>query len=381
MYRFLFVLGATAISLFLPISKTIEAQEKSIWFTPILQCWVHSEEETTNLKSASDNVMTIVVPLTNGTIEALDAKVGKAIWSRKFPGEISSDLIIDGKSLYLTAQESKDLATNQLKQDKASRIYSIDIDSGINNWSKSFRDNTPDIKIDIVLSQTALFIGTTDGKITKLNRSDGALQWEISLETSLSSSPVLSGEHLLVNTENKTVVVISEKNGQIVNQVVSGILPTSLEIINSGILIGDERGFVRKLSLPSGSHRWQTRTGGRIRQMTLFKTNVIVISDDNFAYLIADGNGKKLWKRKLSGRILGGVILDQQIAVFLSTGSTEAIFVDLNNGRIVNRILSEHSDYYVSSPISAGDTVILPTNTGLEAYSPNCGKKTSGSNP
>ena len=374
MYKNALLLGGVLVVFLSVPAPLIAAREGSFWRKPISKCWTYGDGEPTTLKSASDNGKTVITPLSNGTIVALDSISGKQLWSRSVINEVNSDLEIRGRTLFLATQKLSNTSAaslNQPNEQSSTEVNSVDIDSGIVNWSKSFPTASEE-KIFLLSEENSLFVANSDGFITKLRASDGSLIWELALNSSLSATPVLFGDYLLANTGNKTVVMISKNSGKISNQVVSGVLPTSSAIVNSSLVVGTENGFVKNLRLPKGSLDWQTRTGGRIRQLTPINSGVLAISDDNFVYFVAEKSGKKLWKRKLSGRILGSVILDRRFGAFLSTGSNEAIFVDLKNGKIINRILSERADYFISPPIVAGNTIILPTNNGLEAFSPKC---------
>ena len=139
------------------------------------------------------------------------------------------------------------------------------------------------------------------------------------------------------------------------------------------MLVGDKQGNVRTYSL-FGSKRKQgkllARTGGEIVGILPLKNSFLIISKDNFVYSVSLRGGKKIWKRKLPGRVIGRLLLDDGAGFFITSGSNVAFFISLSNGEIINRLNMEKGVYFTGSPLSIERLLLLPTNEGLVAYSP-----------
>ncbi len=378
MYKFLATLICAAALTLSIYSRAGMAQVNSTWSSPLKKCWSFPSDQVSHLGGASDNELTVVIPFNNNALIALDIRNGKPIWKSTFEKDFNSNLIINGKTLFIQLKPKNarklpiKVALDKTKS-TYSEITSIDIDSGLTNWARPLDSiRSTDEMTYINRNASVIFSSSKNGEITAFGINDGEKLWNVNLGTSISSDPNLNDTHIFIPTNNKTIVILSTSNGKIVNQIPTGIIPSAIYIRKENIVVGDSDGNVNNLSIQSGKLNWRARTGGGIRQINSIEENTLVVSDDNFAYLLDDGSGDKLWKRRLSGRILGSSLRETQIGVFLSSGSSEAIVIELNGGKIINRIPTEESGYFVSSPIIIGNRVVLPTNTGLYAYGPNC---------
>ncbi len=377
MYKFLATLICAAALTLSVYPHAGLAQENPPWTGPLKKCWSFPSDQVSNLNGASDNESVVIIPFNNNVLTALDVRNGKPIWKSTFEKEFNSNLVINGKTLFITlTPKIKPELPIKVALDKTestySEISSIDIDSGLNNWARPLNSRSDDEMTYINKNISVVFSSSKNGEITAFGIDDGEKLWNVNLGTSLSSSPIVNGNHIFIPTANKTIVVLSASDGGIVNQIPTGIVPSAIDVREENILVGDSDGNVDNLGIQSGKLKWRARTGGRIRQINPIEQNTLVVSDDNFAYLLDDGSGDKLWKRRLSGRILGSSLRETQIGVFLSNGSSEAIVIELNSGKIINRIPTEETGYFVSAPIIIGNRIVLSTNTGLYAYGSDC---------
>ncbi len=368
MFRLSFFLIAKLLLLIGALPGSAGSQEGSIWTGPIQKCWSFESEDLTNLKNASDNDKTVFIPLLDGTIKALDSSSGKPIWSLNLRAALNSQILINQENLYVSAttRSADDESTAQVL------LFSVDIDSGINIWTEELPPETLADEMHLEIEGFNLLLANHSGKTLLIQKSDRRILWQTKLETSLVTPPVVHNDMVFIGTSNKTVVVLSKITGKVVNQISIGVVPTSIFVANDRLVVGDKNGTVHSYDSSEGRKRWTARTGGEIVQISAIRGNLLVNSNDNFVYLIDVENGKKIWKRRLSGRILGTSVFEDQIAVFVSSGSNQAVFVDLANGKLINRLEIPESAYFVGPPLVIGKRLILPTNKNLTAYSPEC---------
>ncbi len=359
----------------LPIG--VVAQELRDWTDPIHRCWSTGELSVSSRKHASDNDNTIVSHLTDEQILALDPKTGKTLWDRDLAGRLASPIIISGQTLYFAVdlRQPQGLSEKPSEISKSSlEIAAVDLNSGLNNGSPTtVPDSASDNEYSIIITNELLYIASISGNIYALRKNDRTLVWRAELNTSLSADPLILRDHIYVGTGNKTAIKISAQSGEIVDQIPLGFVPTSLAATDSRLFAGDKEGKISSIEFSNEQFSWRSSTGGEIVEINPIGEDILVSSNDNFVYRFSGDRGRKIWKRKLSGRILGNVILRDKIGAFLSVGSNEVLLVDLENGKLVNRISIRGSGYFVSAPIYTDNKIILPTDQGLEAYSPVCG--------
>jgi len=363
MYKFSKTLQKISFLYLLLFPTLLDAQTPSIWSQPIGKCWSYQTANLTSFGVASDNDKIILVPFSNGLINALDYQTGTLLWSLKLNGELASSLFIKKDTLYFIDQT---LVSNQIS------LVSVDIKSGIINWRKKYTGKKFTNRIQIASNSRNLFLTDNNGNVGALHASKEPAIWTKKLESKITSNLLVNGKNLLLGTSKNRAVLLSQKNGDVVAQIPIKENPSNLSLAtNKRLLIGDVRGNVQSYDLVKQKQKWFIKTGGKITEMTPLGKNLLVSSDDNFVYSVSLNSGKKRWKRKLSGRIIGKAMLDEEVGVFLSHGSNIAIFVNLRNGKIVNRLTVGNADYFVGAPIFVSNKLALPTNKGLIVYGPN----------
>ena len=68
-----------------------------------------------------------IILLTEGRLEAIEAKKGKKLWSTKLGESFSSPILVSNQGLYVIKQTPADLGH---------QITSIDLKSGLNKWQE-----------------------------------------------------------------------------------------------------------------------------------------------------------------------------------------------------------------------------------------------------
>ena len=346
---------------FLLFPITVSAQIASAWTYPIKKCWSYDTESLTSLNLASDNSLMVVTPLDSGEIATFDIHSGHKIWSTSLGGEFSSAILVNNKSFFIT---------NHAKVNKNSTsIISVDILSGVNNWKTKLTGGIGAETVKLFLRSDMLFIVSQNGQLIALNKSHKSISWEKKLDINISSNLTAHKDTLMFGTTDKTVIAISQKNGDILSKTLIGNIPTRISVGSGKYLsVGDRQGNIQTFDLVRKKRLWKVKTGGEIVGITNLGKRLLVSSNDNFTYLFSLKSGKKTWKRKLAGRLIGKVILDDKVAVFLSSGSNVAIFLDLASGVIVNRLTLEKNLNFISDPLILKDTLIFATSGGLKAY-------------
>ena len=128
-----------------------------------------------------------------------------------------------------------------------------------------------------------------------------------------------------------------------------------------------------------GGKNWKFRAGGRVVYIRAVSDNVLLGSTDNFIYFMSVEYGNLLWKRRLPGRVANGGLVGRDLAVFTVVGDRSAYIVELEKGRLIDRLELSDEDAFLLTPIRAnGKYLVAATANGISAFSTDCGKEKSG---
>ncbi|HUF05044.1 MAG TPA: PQQ-binding-like beta-propeller repeat protein [Aridibacter sp.] len=207
-------------------------------------------------------------------------------------------------------------------------------------------------------------------------------KWERKLPSAEFAGISQSGDYLFVWARSGDVIVIDSITGRTILEFRLSAAPSgSFSVDRKVVYAGSEDGSVFSIDRVDGEIQWSSRTGGTIDDLTAEKKGVLAISRDNFVYFLSDGNGRRIWKRKLAGRIIGSTKIGKNFAAFLSYGTNEVSILRLQDGKLVNSFPVEGAAHFVSAPLSAGDFLLVPFDSGLAAFAPKgiCEREKDGS--
>lgn len=104
------------------------------------QCWNLENENLINFALASDNITSFLVPLSDGSVQAVDKINGKTIWASEIGGEVISPLLANGKRVYLASKNTTAPDEDGISNSGAGNftIRALSLTTGITSWQKSF---------------------------------------------------------------------------------------------------------------------------------------------------------------------------------------------------------------------------------------------------
>ena len=146
---------------------------------------------------------------------------------------------------------------------------------------------------------------------------------------------------------------------------------TALGQTGDGIrIVGDDRGNVTLFTIGSDKPYWKFKSGGAISQVFEAGDNVIAVSHDNFAYLLAGRNGSVLWKKRMPGRISSASVYGGKYVVLSSFEEHSAIILELSNGKVVGQIPLA-GDETVTAIEAPGRTIFVLSSAAAYGFSLN----------
>ena len=141
---------------------------------------------------------------------------------------------------------------------------------------------------------------------------------------------------------------------------------------SQNLFIGGEKGDISLLKLADNGKAnfvWNIKIGGKISSLTTTEQGVLVTSFDNFVYLINQNNGKKIWKKRLSGRLLFKPLVIESEKLLVVVENDTAYFIGLENSKLLNRITLPAGEYFTNTPVLLSGRYIFQTNSGLISFS------------
>jgi eukaryotic-like serine/threonine-protein kinase len=360
--------GLIFLMIFLPVQLISGQQFGTV---PLKECWRIENDSISLIEVASDNDLKLFFISSEGFIEAVNKFNGEILWKTEIGGEILPQIIFDSQRVFTF---SKKLSPDETISDKSNGIiiHSLSASTGITNWQKKVPlPNSLAAGEEIFLAENSeiLFLSTKTGIFIGISKQNGKILFEKNNSAEITSPPLLQDGKIYFGTKDKKIKTISLSNW-LASDV--STLPSALSSIlingNSNLFVGDERGNVLSLETRHHALRWKTRTGAEVTNIAKIEGGILVLSLDNYVYLLSEKNGSRIWKKRLSGRSIGKPLIKNGVAVFSTYGGTDAVFIELKKGKIINQLFIADDNYFTSNPKSFGDFIFFQTRKGILAY-------------
>jgi outer membrane protein assembly factor BamB len=286
---------------------------------------------------------------------------GKTVWSSEFGGEIASGLVVAENGLFLvTSAVSTDSAKST-----GSRLRSVSKDTGITSWTLPLPD--ADQHFLSVFSESIIVVSKS-GAVQSVDAKKGEVKWTRQIAAGFMAQPAFSAASVVVATTDKQIFRVSLATGEIESMRKVQQAVTALAAAADGeLIVGDERGNV---SLLNGKDRpnWTFKSGGEISHLISTGDQVLAASHDNFVYFLADRNGGRIWKKRLSGRVAQIAIVGDRYALISSFEEHGVMLIDVSSGKVAGQIAFGEDENLVAAPIATRDQIFAVTNDAAYSY-------------
>ena len=225
------------------------------------------------------------------------------------------------------------------------QIIAIDIKKGEKLWSSELIPNTGKI-IDISVDKENLEVKIQNFDTKKLQK--------ISYST---NTGILNG-----NVQED----FNESIPNLFNDQTMSNATASLSINNDQKIAGDNKGNVFYIN--NNKLLWKFKAGGQISSITSLEKELIITSFDNFVYKVSTENGEKLWKKRLSGRIIDKPLVSGNSLIFTTSGSNTAYILDSTNGNKIGEIMLTGNIFFTGTITKTEDYYVFKTSQGLAAF-------------
>lgn len=352
------------------------SQESVNWTKPLTQCWAHQSSEIAQTELASDNEFVFSAFL-DGKISALHSKTGEIQWTTELGNNITLNLQADRNSVFiLNETESKENIDDTKLSDRLGNsellLRSIDVASGIVNWSTTFTHTGSNTQM--FLYDNRIILVTKGGSIIFINSQDGKIADEYKTGKEVSAS-YIQDETIVIGTNDKKLILFPISGSQLSKELSVPEIVHNIFLKDEGrIFWTGEKGILNVINIDSGRMLWTKKFGAGVSGISNISKELLITSLDNFIYF-TDNKGNTLWKRRLAARVLGKPFIKDKTSILSAFGDSTALFIDLKAGKIVNSISLSDANYFTGRPVYINDMLIFPTLSGLFAFSNQCPKK------
>jgi outer membrane protein assembly factor BamB len=340
------------------------------------KCWEYATNKLTDFNFASDNTNTLYVALLDGKLISIDMISGERGWETELGGEIVSAPVVVEDNVYLAVRYALGPSDESLPGNNSLIVRSLNKLTGLTHWKVNLTNEFYSAeKVYLYGYENNLIAVSESGEVYSIDKNNGRIVWKKKLSTKLSAAPFVKDRRVFAATLDHRIVNVSVIDGRLIEEWKTPVPPATLvEDRNGGNLIwGDGKGSLTSLGQKSKTSNWKFRNGARISSITLTGRGLLVASFDNFIYLISEINGKMLWKRILNGRISDEPQVNKDYFIITATDDLFAHVIDLNTGKLLNRIPLENDNFFVGESIRSGDYYVYATRKGIISFSDDDG--------
>jgi len=177
-------------------------------------------------------------------------------------------------------------------------------------WFRDFHDEMIASRVEAIVAEGKVFVGTFAGNLHALNVTDGGTAWTFKAAGPIGHSPVYHNGRLYVGSEGERfdrgyVYCVSAADGrEIWRTAVGAGVWVAPACDGRAIYFGDRGGAFHAVSIADGRVLWSYQTGAMILTPASISEDgrrIVFASEDMHAYCV-DPSGKLLWKSaKLGG--------------------------------------------------------------------------------
>jgi len=196
----------------------------------------------------------VAVGTADRTVVLVDRTSGDVIWRSRLDGSIHAGPLLDEDRLYVATESAND-----------GRVYAIKLRDGRPLW----RTRVGSVSAPLVFDGDALYAGTDDGSVIRLNPEQGQIRWRRALSTgvigAIRAGPVATPYGLAVATTADTLYLLDRETGAVKSRMTTpgSVLGTPASD-GKRLFFGTMGGRVVAVDLASWSVLWDRPAGDAV---------------------------------------------------------------------------------------------------------------------
>jgi outer membrane protein assembly factor BamB len=157
------------------------------------RCEVETKHSTPSSPACSRDH--VVIAGDHGTVQAFTMDL-KPIWSAENLGTIRAGVALSDSSVYVGSTDGI--------------FYALDLHSGKIQWQVHIEGN---IFFPAAVAGSVVIFGATDHRLYGLNPSDGEIMWTLKTDAAINTDPVISHDAVIFGAMDKTLYALDIKDG------------------------------------------------------------------------------------------------------------------------------------------------------------------------
>ena len=304
----------------------------------------------------------VFVPLVNGDLAALDANTGEIAWRANLGGEITTAPQIDQNFLFVVSRTSGE-------QKQQTLLRALKIATGLTAWQIEL---PPAANVFLQTATDKIIVGlnTPNGtaQITAFNAQNGAPTWTRQQPLNLTA-PLIVRQNRIYAASNHNLIELAIADGRETRRLTWPSLSINkLNVARDAIYVSDPDGSASAASETSGKVLWTARFGAGLQEILSTDDGVLFVSLDDFLYFHQSIKGKRVWRKRLTGRPNAAALLnDDQVFVSVA-GDQNAAIIDLKKGRDVMQLPLGAENFVTAQPLFVNDALFVPTKNNLLSF-------------
>ena len=410
--RFLFV----AVTFFASLTSLVSPHNaQTLTTAPFKKCWENPIIAESDF-FASDKIKDTFLFTVENKIVSINALSGLVNWSYEISGRTVSNFVAEENFLYVADRPyKKDYQNNSEKkiggkfyrngnnensqEAENEKIYlrSINIASGIPYWSTEIdlKSSSATKPLDSMQTETGdeeqiilgenedgLFLFDKSGRFASVRKRRGMIEriknfdlqpsFFLDFEFDEASPKTGAAQKIFAFYSSNFIHFAETHGGEITSRVDYHESPAAgLLFDQKNFVIGDEKGNISSFTLGNkGKWRriWNVKVGGSVSGLTSVNENLLVTSFDNFVYLFDRNNGKKIWKKRLSGRLVFKPLIQKKENRFIAIENESAYIISLGEGKLIDQLSLMPDEYFINKPVTVNNRIIFQTNTRIISF-------------
>jgi outer membrane protein assembly factor BamB len=364
------ILSLVLFGLLLPFSipQTLAAPRTSAdWSRPLQFCWQFPTDEMSVFPVFTDGKRTAFLTLSDGSIVALDTVQGKFVWRTEFGGKFVAAPVYSEGKIFLLQHITDDSGEDFI-------LRAISAVSGLTVFQKNLHVQDVDLAF-LEIFENFLYVFGEDGSVKAFEKDSGAVIFDRKFAEKITATPLLSENKIFIGTEGKKILLISAAGGNLLETFATeNQTAGNLQFANGTLYFGDALGNIFALRVAEKKILWKFRAGAGIVDLASVNQNLLATSNDGFVYMLSQKSGKRIWKLRLSGRLIGRSLLNHRFLITQTLDGTQIPILDSFSGKIVNQINLAAEAFTVNGAAGGDEILLIPTNKGLQAFANDCRK-------
>ncbi|CAN5443838.1 hypothetical protein BH20ACI3_BH20ACI3_20780 [soil metagenome] len=334
---------------------------------PLTIRWRYDSNLTLNLTPSFDGER-IYLPLAGGRIVSLRARDGQLNWRSEIGGELSASPEADDRGVYVASEIAPESRTLEAGgHPTTGTLRALGREGGVTQWMRTL---AMPLRGSLLVSGNKLLAGGGDGRFHAFDKTSGEILWSLTYGGHFNCHPVALEGKVYAGNNDGNLLALEEATGKLLWRYrTRGSVHGPVAIGNDTVFFGSGDGYLYAVRSGDGREIWRKRTGAGVKAVALVGNALLVASLDNFVYRFSL-DGRRVWKRRLPGRISAQPLTAEDGALFTPLSSPAGVVLGLRDGRQVNSLPTGEEITTSASPIAMGDAVLLTTERGFLAFAP-----------